>query len=287
MRAIATPIFAVLLVAALSIPFAGCETLDKVLESADGPQASLAGASISDLSVQGATLDFEIEVINPYSVPLPLTSLSYDLSSRGSPFLTGAAPIAGAVPARGSRTITLPARVRFADLFSALSGVRPGQVVPYDAGLTLSVNAPGVGPIELPLRQRGQLPVPNLPEVTLAGVQWRELSLTNAEALLRFDVRNTNQFRVDVSALDSALELGGREIGRTTISQSLRLAPDERATLETPISFSPVQLGAGLMNLLRGQSAPYRIRGVIEGDTPFAPVSLPFEREGRAPLTGG
>lgn len=265
----------------------GCETLDKVLNSVDGPQASLAGASLSDLSTQGATLDFEVDVTNPYSVPLPLTSLSYDLSSKGSTFLTGAAPIAGTVPARGTRTITLPANVRFSDLMSALSGVRPGQVVPYDAGLTLSVDAPGVGPLELPLRQRGELPVPAVPEVKLAGIEWSELSLTNAKAVLKFDVRNTNQFRVDLSALDTSLALGGRDIGRTSIREALGLGPGKRGTLEAPISFSPVQFGASILNMLRGANADYRLDGAIEGATPFGPITLPFERAGRAPLSGG
>ena len=39
----------------------GCETLDKVLSNVDGPQASLAGASLSDLSTQSVTLDFEVD----------------------------------------------------------------------------------------------------------------------------------------------------------------------------------------------------------------------------------
>jgi len=278
---------ALMLALPLLILAPGCETLDKVLKGVDGPQASLTSATLSDLDTESVTLDFDIDVTNPYAVPLPLASISYDLASRGTPFLTGAAPLSGSVPARGTKTITLPARVRFSDLLSALSGVRPGQVVPYDAGLKLSVDAPGVGPIELPLRQRGELPVPAVPDVQLAGMNWEELSLTNAKAVMRLNIRNTNQFPLDLSALDTSLKLAGRNIGQTSIRDALSLGAGKQGTLEVPISFSPVQFGASILSVLRGDNADYTLDGAIKGATPFGPVSLPFARSGRTSLTGG
>ena len=65
MRTIARPLTALLLclpVLALSL---GCETLDKVLSNADRPQASIVGASLSDLNAQSATLDFDGDIRNP------------------------------------------------------------------------------------------------------------------------------------------------------------------------------------------------------------------------------
>ncbi len=265
----------------------GCGSLDTILNSADGPQASLARASLSDLDAQSVTLDFEVDITNPYSVPLPLASLSYDLASRGTPFLSGSAPLSGSVPARGTKTITLPARVRFSDLLASLSGVRPGQVIPYDAGLKLSVNAPGIGPIALPLRQKGELPVPAVPDVRLAGLSWDELSLTSAKAVMRLDVRNTNQFPLDLSALDTSLSLAGRDIGRTSIRQALSLGAGKSGSLEVPISFSPIKFGASILSVLRGSAADYSLNGSVEGGTPFGPINLPFNRSGRTSLTGG
>ncbi|MFI4898529.1 MAG: LEA type 2 family protein [Phycisphaerales bacterium JB059] len=272
---------------ALLLPTLGCETLGSVLEGLDKPRASIASARLSDLDAQSVTLDFDVEVLNPYNVPLPLTALRYDLASAGAPFLTGEAPLTGSVPARGRKTVTLPTRVAFNDLLAALSGVRPGQVVPYDAGLTLSVDAPGLGPIELPLRQSGELPVPAPPAVSLASLDWDELSLTNARALMRLDVTNTNDFRLDLGALDTALKLAGRDIGQTSIRDALRHGAGETGSLEVPIAFSPVSLGASILAVLRGDSADYAIDGAVRGATPFGPIELPFERTGRAPLTGG
>ncbi len=287
MRTIARPQVALLLCLPVLALAVGCETLDKVLLGADRPQASIVGASLSDLDTQSVTLDFDVDVRNPYSVPLPLTSLSYDLASKGTPFLKGSAALSGTVPAGGSRTITLPARVRFSDLLASLSGVRPGQVVPYDAGLKLSVDAPGIGPIALPLRQKGELPVPAVPDVRLAGLNWEELSLTSAKAVMRLSVKNTNQFPLNLSALDTSLSLAGRNLGRTSISEALRLNAGKSGTLDVPISFSPMQFGASILGILRGESADYSLDGAIQGATPFGPIKLPFARSGQTPLTGG
>lgn len=271
----------------LVLPSLGCETLGSVLKGLDKPQASIASARLSDLDAQSVTLDFDVEVLNPYAVPLPLTALRYDLASTGAPFLTGEAPLSGSVPARGRKTVTLPTRVAFNDLLAALSGVRPGQVVPYDAGLTLSVDAPGVGPIELPLRQSGELPVPAPPAVSLASLDWDELSLTNARAVMRLDVTNTNEFPLDLGSMDTALKLAGRDIGSTSIREALRLGAGETGTLEVPLSFSPISFGAGLLAILQGANADYALDGSVKGSTPFGPIELPFARSGRAPLTGG
>ena len=270
----------------LAIPNLGCESIGSVLDGLDRPSASIASARLSDLDTQSVTLDFDVEVLNPYAVPLPLTSLRYDLASSGAPFLTGEAPLSGSVPARGRQTVTLPARVAFNDLLATLSGVRPGQVVPYDAGLTLSVDAPGVGPIDLPLRRSGELPVPAPPAVSLASLEWEELSLTAARAVMRLDVTNTNDFRLDLASVDTSLRLAGRDIGSTSIREALRLGAGETGALEVPVSFSPISFGAGLLGILQGASADYALDGRVAGSTPFGSIELPFERAGRAPLTG-
>jgi hypothetical protein len=47
-------------------------------------------------------------------------------------------------------------------MLSALRGVRPGSKIPYNAELGLSVDAPGLGPIRLPLKKEGELVLPTI-----------------------------------------------------------------------------------------------------------------------------
>ena len=66
------------------------------------PQARVTRVDLRDLSLDGLTLRFDIEVENPYGVALPLLGLDYALASRGTRFLSGNAETEGSVPARGS-----------------------------------------------------------------------------------------------------------------------------------------------------------------------------------------
>jgi LEA14-like dessication related protein len=231
------------------------------------------------------SLNFDVEVANPYGVALPLTEVSYALASGDRSFLSGNAKLSGTVPARGRRTVSLPAKVEFGRLLSALSGVRPGQVVPYDASMQLAVDAPGAGRLELPVRKQGELPVPAVPEVRLAGVTWDKLSWREAKATIRIDLVNTNEFALGLADMRYALALAGADVGAASLNRSVRMSPGESATLETPISFSPLSMGMAVFNVLKGESASYRLRGRIDADTPFGPISMPYDSTGTAPLS--
>ncbi|MFA7237937.1 MAG: LEA type 2 family protein [Phycisphaeraceae bacterium] len=138
---------------------ASCQSLTNFLNH-ENPSARITNISLSGISPTGADLVFDIHVENPYDVPLPLTRLGYSLSSDGKAFLAGDAPLTGSIPARGSQDLRIPAKLQFAELFSILPGFRLGASIPYDATLDLSLNAPAVGPMRIPLTQTGQLTIP-------------------------------------------------------------------------------------------------------------------------------
>ena len=112
------------------------------------------------------------------------------------------------------------ARVSFAPLLRSLEGVRPGVVVPYSATVEISVEAPAVGRLMLPVSHRGELPIPAAPEVSLRELRWGKVSLSEATAMLRVEVGNTNAFPFDLRRLGCSLSLAGE-----------RVAEEERARL--------------------------------------------------------
>jgi len=143
----------------------GCSMLEGL--GVARPSAAVVGVRPTDVSLTTLTLRFDVEVTNPYSVPLPLTSVDYCLASRGAQFLSGEAPLQGAVPANGSKVLPVPVKVDFINLLSVLADVRPGTTIPYDAELGLSVDAPVAGPLRLPMTKADQLDIPNIPSIRL------------------------------------------------------------------------------------------------------------------------
>ena len=264
-----------------SLLISGCQMLQSVLSQAQKPTAHVVGVSLSDLSLQSATLQFNVQVDNPYDVPLPLTNVQYSLASGDKPFLSGAANLQGTIPSHGSQTVTVPATLIFASVIGALEKVSPGAVVPYDATLTLSLNAPQVGTLALPLRHQGQFPVPTVPQIELSDIHWQSLGLESAEALLHLKIRNTNQFPFDLTKLSLNLSLAGTRVASAERATPAAFQSGGEETLEIPVSFSPKNLGLSALELFRGKAASYALDGVLDAKSPFGPLSLPFQKSGQ------
>ncbi len=259
----------------------GCEAARNILSGMDKPSASISGVKLQSLNLDGATLLFDVDVANPYSVPLPLVNLGYALASKGNKFLEGAANVQGTIPAKGSRTLQVPATVAFNNLMKTVSGITPGSVVPYTADLSLAVDAPGVGPLTLPLRKEGELPVPTVPSVDLKSIEWKSLDLNKAEAVLNLNVGNNNKFPLDLSKLAYDLSLGDKKVAAASVANSAKFRAGGSADLAIPISIKPIELGLGALQMLGGKGGGYKIAGSLTGNTPFGPLELPYEKAGQ------
>ncbi|MBI1336782.1 MAG: hypothetical protein GC164_07460 [Phycisphaera sp.] len=262
----------------------GCSTVQSLMQG-NKPSVSLSNVSLANLSLDGVDLVFDVKVSNPYDVPLPITDLGYSISSGGTAFLSGNAASSGTVPAMGSKVIRVPAGVKFTQLMNALSGVKPGSVVPYDAKLDLSVNAPAVGKITLPLSKSGSLPVPALPSVKVAGLKWTDLSMQNAAGEVSLKITSANDFPVDLSAMSYNLSLGGTKVAQSRVEQAVKFEKDKPAMLTFPVSFSPIQLGLGVFNLIQGKGAAYQIAGDMNLATPFGQLNLPYDSTGKTAMS--
>jgi LEA14-like dessication related protein len=263
----------------------GCQSMQDLIGGAPKPAAHVIGASIRGLSLENIVLLFDVEVENPYPTSLPLIDLGYSLASGGSKFLEGTIKPTGSIPARGKQVIQVPATVAFSSLFATLKGVKPGAIVPYTADFKLGVDAPVLGRLDVPLSKNGELPIPAVPQVELASLAIGKLSLDQMTASAKLQVKNTNQFPLDLKKLGVSFALGGLEVGSSKLANSVSLPAGQAITLEMPLSFSPRAVGIGLVNLLRGDQIAYKVSGSIDAATRFGPLSLPFSHIGNTPIT--
>ncbi|MBT8486008.1 MAG: hypothetical protein HKO59_00990 [Phycisphaerales bacterium] len=259
----------------------GCSTLESLAGSLDKPSARMTGARVQQLTLEGATLAFDVEVENPYEVSLPLVDLDYTLDGAGTTLLRGSQALSGTIPAKGRRTVSLPAQISFQDLMQAASHVRPGSVIPFTVDATLATTAPGIGRVALPLRSDGELPIPTVPAIRLDGVAWERLALDEAVATMRLHVENLNEFPIDLSTLEYRLGLGGADVASAAVPSGVSLSKAGSTTLAIPLSFRPLDLGLAAFDVLRGNSAAYSLDGTMRAETPFGPLELPFSRSGQ------
>ena len=273
---------AVLLTATLFL--GGCSgMLDSLRSTFEGPPtATIENVSISAVDLQSVTLEFDLEVMNPYTFALPLVGMDYALSTNAQRFLDGSMDLEGSIPAEGMRTISLPVRVDFAGLFDTVKDLRPGQVIPLESQLGLKVEVPGAGPLVLPLNQSGELPIPTPPRISIASFDWDSISLTEVTGSLLLDIANPNEFNLTLKSFDYDLSLAGHSVASGENPRSLWMSAEHETQVTIPLSFSPSSAGTALVGMLGSGTLDYSMAGNLEVETPFGMISMPYERDGRA-----
>ena len=163
----------------------GCSSLTGLQR----PTASVTGMTLGEVDARGFTMNFDVDLDNPNGVALPLAAADYELGLGGVGVLDGRASPGGTLPARGSRSVTVPVAVAFENLLAAEQAIRDsGGNVPYDlaGGLSFETGNPLVGSLRVPLRHRGTLPLRRVlsdPQALLQSEAARRLA---AEVLGRF-----------------------------------------------------------------------------------------------------
>ncbi len=130
------------------------------------PRARLAGIHFGELDRAALELVFDVEIKNPYSAGMPLTSMSYRLSSKRIELAAGSAKPNTTIAAGAKEKVSLPVRVHYGEILRILKDVEPGSRIPYEAELVLSVNTETLSEIEMPLRKKGKVTLPFISGVT-------------------------------------------------------------------------------------------------------------------------
>lgn len=265
----------------------GCATLDAALAGLDKPTARIVGADLKGLSIDGVSVDFDVEVKNPYRVPLPVGSLDYALASEGKQFLSGAAPSQGTIPARGVKTLNAPVTIRFGDLLAALGSLRLGKVVPYKADLRLGLDVPNEfgGPVILPISKEGSVPIPAPPRIEVRDIAWEDLTFLSAKGKVVLGITNLNEFEAALTKLDYALSLGGTTVAKAKVDKLPKLGAGESGEITLPISIKPSELGLAVFNMLQGRDTSYALKGAMGIKTPFGGFDVPVDQSGRSTMT--
>jgi LEA14-like dessication related protein len=151
-------------------------------------------------------------------------------------------------------------------------------VIPYQAEMGLSVDAPFAGPLRLPLRKEGELPIPTVPSVKISEVRWERLSLDDAGGRVQLELTNRNSFPLDLSKLTYELSLAGMPVAKSSLDKPVSFGADGgTGAIDIGISFSPKELGLSAFRILTGKGSGYDFSGTLDAKTRFGPISLPLK----------
>ena len=170
---------------------------------------------------------------------------------------------------RGSQTVTLPFQIAMKDILA--------QSVPILAEGQIRVGFRGtVFPLAFepaPFREEIRLPLPKIPEVTLAGVDGTPVSDVFR---VRLRVHNTNGFAVTVNSVETHIDINQQRYPMLRTEQTTELAPGGIGTVTLRMENTPGKTLSMALSALQGQALKLAVGGTIECRSPYGWIVIPF-----------
>ena len=262
----------------------GCNTL-RQLSNIQKPSVQYSKMSIQDISFSDVTLLFDFEVDNPNGFGVSADQYQYEFFINGEEFISGIQTENLSIAGRSKSIIQIPVSLTFSEVFNTLGSVVRQDSVAYRISSEVQFDIAGVGRQRVPVSAEGALPIPRMPQIEFTDLSIRELSLSVAEMVASFRIKNPNSFGISLSDATYDLEVNGYSWFETTLDRSINLGGSESDLISIPIRLNSSQMGPVLLKMLNGEkefqyqlTGSARVSADIQGFTGFE--TLPFNLSG-------
>lgn len=267
-------------IAALLLLVPACAGIQDLARAAfERPRLQFRSAAVDAIDLEGATVALRFDLENPNGFGLDLARVGYGLEVEGTRIATGDLPGGLAIPARGSSPLTIPVRVRFADVPGIVGLLTGGRdAVRYRVSGNVGVKTP-VGLVDLPMAHEDRLPLPSLPRFALDGLAIRSTSLTELGLDVKVRVTNPNRFAIPAGRLDYALSMAGNSVARADGAALNAVAASGTSTVTLPVRINLLRAGVAAAELARGSAVDVALRG----EAKVAGIPVPVNVASRLP----
>ncbi len=202
------------------------------------PEVKVAGSRLVGLTLSKALLEVELNVSNPNRYPIVLGALDFQLNLQDAKILAGQQLQGNKLAAGKNQSIILPLEIGFADLSKFITNLSDLNALDYVVAGGMSFDIPVVGPLRVPYETKGEIPIPRMPEFSLAGVEQKRLSLTGADLVMSVELDNPNAFDLLVNKLQYSLKLNGHSITSGSLTEQIKVAADGKSKVDIPVNLA-------------------------------------------------
>lgn len=256
----ALPRFALLAVAVLALNTGCAELLRALRGGVQTPTAKYQSSKLDTISLDDATISASFEITNPNPIAVSVAGVTWAFSLDSQKLFDGSLKGGLQLPASGRTTLVVPVKIPFSAVPGLLTTLANKIEAPYEVIGRVTVTTP-LGPIGLPIRWSGLLPIPKMPKVTLNNARVENISFTGARVVLAFDVDNPNVFQLPLQALGGNVSVAGQNIARLSLSAPRPLLAGQKVPLELPVDVSFSSLGLAISSAIASKSATVRLQG--------------------------
>jgi len=236
------------------------------------PEVKAVHPRITGLDFQGVTMDFDIDVYNPYPFAIKTPHFRYALDIEGYNFFQSEAISPFDLPESGPGTVTLPVRLDYTELWRTYRALTDTPEATYRISGALILPVIGRS-LELPFSYSGRFPILRAPTFSDVRVQVTDVSLMGAKISADAAMTNPNVFPLDIEGLGYVVMVGDIRLGGLTAMTPGALEPGQTGRMTLTGEISAANALFGLIRSGRIGEAKILPSGYIR--TPYGPVSLP------------
>lgn len=215
------------------------------------PSVQVQNIGVSHVNLDSIGLNLTMNVTNPNSYSLALAGYDYRIRFNGQELVKGSTDKGFSVPAKQSNQIQVPFTIGFKDVMKLMDSLGDSNVVRYEVDADMRLDAPVLNLFNIKSHKKGEIVVPQLPDVSFGELKVKNLNFTEASFELAMNVTNPNGFGVDLKDIRYQFNMGGERWFDGRIEQTVKLAEKQTTTVKIPVSLSLMKLGTGALNTLR------------------------------------
>jgi LEA14-like dessication related protein len=253
------------------------------------PEVKVSNAKITGLSFQDVDLLFDLDITNPNSLGIKLSSFDYDFLLDEYSFMNGRQDRGLEIAANDVSSVQIPVTLGFKKIYDTYKGLTSKDSTKYQLNAGLAFDIPILGAVQIPVSKSGYLPLVKLPQIVVSGLKVEKLNFTGADLLLNIRVDNPNAFSMKFNNLNYQFDLNGNSIASGITSKGMTLNEKGEGIVELPISLNFLEMGQTVFHLLNGEKElNYNFKGNfdVDGSIPiFDAVNLPFDKSGKIMLS--
>jgi LEA14-like dessication related protein len=257
-----------------SLALTSCAGMEKVMGGAiDPPRLHLESVGVEAVDLEGATAVAHYRLENPNAFGVSVARLSYQLEVEGRRVAAGALPGGLRLPASGVAPLSVPVRVRYADVPAFLDHLARRDRLAYRVSGGVGFDT-AVGPLDIPWSHSGEVPLPRLPTLAVDSVRLAGAGFGGVTVDLKVRVGNRNAFPIPGGRLEYRLDLNGAPAVRSGAAALAAVPASGSAVLDLPVKVDLLAAGLGAGQALSSGRAEVVLSGQAAFGSLRVPVSL-------------
>jgi LEA14-like dessication related protein len=252
------------------------------------PKIAVESFDIIRADFSGVAMMCRVTIENPNAFAIPFPSVDWEYSVNAVPFLKNSAADTRSVPAGGAASVDINLDIGYAELLGAVRSLVNLNAAPWVMNLGAVFSIPALENPRESLETAGTIPIIRKPELNFKGISARNVSLTQAEFLVTWEVVNRNNFAMTIGAFEYDLRVNNASWARGRLEDPPRISPDKTTLIPLYITISSADLLKSATAIVTQRSeTSYECGGslLLSCDLPWLdPISMPFNFSGRTRL---